>query len=371
MRKSRFLSAVFVSAFITAFSAAAIAAPQGTCTPPGTWVTRTEFPGADVRSWGTFFPPDGRFYVMGGRASDDVGSDYIQVNIYDPATDTWSASNATFADGQVNNMVGGVLDFGGTQYIVVVGGSAAGATTATSEVRQYDPVGDAMISLTNDPWPGNANGTTLPGGAAVYENKLFVFGGYNISLNSTDTIYQFDPAAAEGSRWTTMTATLPSPASYIPAATSNGLIYVIGGAFWDATLGTPTLVDTANSFSYDPDTDTITAITSIPRATGETRAVTAPDGTIWVLGGGRTAPNPSNEVDVYDPVGDIWTTGPAFPTARRNFAADIDAATGTIWAIGGYDATAVALSPGVNEEFDACAPITDRIFADGFDPPTP
>ena len=32
---------------------------------------------------------------------------------------------------------------------------------------------------------------------------------------------------------------------------------------------------------------------------------------MWVLGGGRTAPNPSNEVDIYDPVTNTWTTGAA------------------------------------------------------------
>jgi hypothetical protein len=49
--------------------------------------------------------------------------------------------------------------------------------------------------------------------------------------------------------------------------------------------------------------DNWTSIATIPRATGETRAVTI-NGKMWVLGGGRTAPNPSNEVDIYDPATD-------------------------------------------------------------------
>ena len=58
-----------------------------------------------------------------------------------------------------------------------------------------------------------------------------------------------------------------------------------------------------------------------------------------VMGGGRVAPNPSNEVDIYDPGTNTWTTGspvPAFTTARRNFATDTDG-TSRIWLAGGYD----------------------------------
>jgi hypothetical protein len=372
MRKSRFLSRVFISMFAVALCGAAAAAtphPTGTCTPPGdTWETRADFPNtAIVRAWGVFFPADGKVYLMGGRPTDNGGDDFVNVNIYDPATDTYSTSNASFDDNQVNNMVGGVLDFGGTSLIVTVGGSAAGATTATDATRTYDPVGDSLQVLTNDPWPGAAGGTTLPGGAAVYENKLFVFGGFEIGVGMADGVWVFDPAAAEGSRWTTMTATLPTPIGYIPTAQSGGLIYLLGGSTWDDVNAT--IVDSAESSVYDPDTDTISPVTPIPRATAETRAVTAPDGTVWVLGGGRVDPNPSNEVDIYDPVGDAWTTGIAFVNARRNFAADIDPATGNIWAIGGYDVTPAPTF--FNEQFTACSGPDDTIFEDGFDgPPT-
>jgi len=368
MRKSRFLSRVFVSTFIAtvcATAAEAAAQPQGPCTPPGAWAPRTDIPTTEVRSWGTFYPPDGKLYLMGGRFDDTAGDDFIQVNIYDPATDTWSLSNATFNDNQVNNMVGGVLDFGSGPVIVTVGGSAAGNTTSSSDTRMYDPVGDSLQVLTNDPWIGNTDGAMLPGGAAVYENKLFVFGGFDINISMLTTIYQFDPSAAEGSRWTQSTASLPNPIGYIPTAMSNGKIYLFGGSLWDDV--NLVLLDSTESSVYDPDADTISPTAVIPRATAETRAVTAPDGTVWVLGGGRVDPNPSNEVDIYDPTTDSWSTGPAFVNPRRNFAADIDPATGNIWAVGGYDSSNAPLS--FNEQFTACVVIDDTIFADGFDGP--
>src|SRR5205807_2407534 len=57
-----------------------------------------------------------------------------------------------------------------------------------------------------------------------------------------------------------------------------------------------------------------------------------------VMGGGRTAPNPSMEVDAYNPGTNTWTMNtpvPMFTTARRNFPTDTDGTT-RIWLGGGY-----------------------------------
>ena len=45
---------------------------------------------------------------------------------------------------------------------------------------------------------------------------------------------------------------------------------------------------------------------------------------MYVMGGGREAPNPSNEVDIYDPVANSWSVGTPFAEARRNFPTDTD-----------------------------------------------
>ena len=60
------------------------------------------------------------------------------------------------------------------------------------------------------------------------------------------------------------------------------------------------------------------------------------------MGGGRDAPNPSNEVDIYDPSTNSWSTGQPFVTARRNFATDTDS-TNRIWLVGGYASDGVTL----------------------------
>ena len=66
------------------------------------------------------------------------------------------------------------------------------------------------------------------------------------------------------------------------------------------------------------------------------------NGQMWVLGGGRTAPNPSNQVNIYDPVANTWSLGPPFTTGRRNFPADSNG-TDRIFLAGGYDTSGTTL----------------------------
>src|SRR5262249_56341890 len=77
------------------------------------------------------------------------------------------------------------------------------------------------------------------------------------------------------------------------------------------------------------------AIAPIPRATGETRGLNFCN-MMYVMGGGRVAPNPSTEVDIYDPVANSWSVGTPFVNARRNFPTDTDG-TSNIWLAGGYE----------------------------------
>jgi hypothetical protein len=318
------------------------------------WTAGPASPTVMARGQGTWFPANSRFYVLGGRTTDVAGSDLLNPSEYDPATGTWTLKAATFPSNEVNNMSGGVLIDGGQPYIFCVGGSAAGAATSTPTVRRYDPIADVITTVATDPWPAPAN--TLPGGSAVFNNKLYVFGGFTINAAMTDQVWEFDPAAAAGSRWTLKTSVLPAQIGYVPCARIGNLIYIGGGSLW--VVATLTLADSTSSFVYDPVADTIAAIAPIPRATGETRAVEY-GGALWVLGGGRVAPNPSNEVDAYSPGTNTWSLGPAFVTPRRNAAVDRDAA-GNIYVCGGYAPAAQTNSFEIFRQFS-----TPYCFGDG------
>jgi hypothetical protein len=356
MRNFLLVALVVALATVVAFPAAVSAQA---CNPYGgqnTWVVKPPVPTPITRAWGVFFPGNGNFYAMGGRQTDTAGSDYINPREFNPTTNTWTVKSAAYSSLQVCNMVGGVLTFLGNSVIITVGGSAAGGTTATSEVRAYNPITDVMTVIATDPWPGNVGGTVLPGGGAVFNNNLYVFGGFNINVGMVNTIWQFNPAAAAGTRWTQKTAVLPAGRGYIPTATAGNFIYMAGGSDFVGAL----ITDTNQSVRYDPVADVISPIAPIPRATGETRAVLQPfDNTIWVLGGGRVAPNPSTEVDVYNPATNTWSTAPAMANPKRNFSADMDPQTpalgARIWAVGGYDAAGAVNA--LNNQFTCTVPV--------------
>ncbi len=302
---------------------------SGGCAPSG-WSAGPDMPTVLVRAVGVHFQADGNFYTVGGRISDNAGDDFQHVLQYNPNSNAWTQMASTLPDNQMNNMACGVLTVSGTPLIYCVGGSAAGNTTATARVFTYDPATDTPALLGTDDWPGDAAGTILPGGFAVANNKLYILGGFDINVASTNEIWEFDPNAAAGSRWTQKVNT-PEGIMYAPTCTINGIIYVGGASDFQGA----TVVDTTNSFSFDPVANTIGTIAAIPRATGETRGLNFND-QMYVIGGGRVAPNPSNEVDIYDPGTNSWTTGDPFVNARRNFPTDTDGTTRIVLS-GGYD----------------------------------
>ena len=302
----------------------------GSCGQSG-WSAGPDLPSVGVRLVGVYFQANGKFYAMGGRSADTAGSDFTHPFEYDPSSNSWTTKSATYPDNQVNNMACSVLADSGTPYIYCVGGSAAGATTATGRVFRYDPVTDT-ISAVAAPWP---TVNIIPGGFTIFQNKLYILGGFDITNGvATNQIWQFTPPTS----WVQKTTVLPVARGYIPTTTIGSLIYTGGGA--DITGGA--ITDAADSFVYNPVADSISTIANIPRATGETRALNV-NNTMWVMGGGRTAPNPSNEVDIYDPVAGTWSIGTPFATARRNFPTDTDGTT-RIWLAGGYAPTAPTAS---------------------------
>ncbi len=216
-----------------------------------------------------------------------------------------------------------------------MGGSQSQVVGTTGRVFSYNPATDTITTLAaGDDWPGSQTNTFLPGGFAVAGNKLYIIGSFNANAVPpvmTNQVWQFDPTAAVGSKWLAR-ANYPLARGYVPAATIGGNIYTAGGSALDPTGA---LIDSVESFKYDVAGNAWTAIDPIPRGTGETRAVTMGNN-MWVLGGGRTAPNPSSQVNVYNPAVSVWSTAPSMIAARRNFPADSNG-NGLIFVAGGYD----------------------------------
>jgi hypothetical protein len=310
--------------------------PTPTATPAAcSWAAGPSMPSVGTRMAGVFFPANGKFYAMGGRMSDSAGSEFTHPLEYDPVANSWTTKMATYPDNHVNNMACGVLTDAGTPYIYCVGGSAVTIPDISDRVFRYNPVTD-VISPVAAPWPA-VMGMVLPGGFTVFNNKLYILGGFDTITNGGQAINQIWEFTPTTNVWVQKGAVLPVPLGYIPTTTIGTLIYTGGGT--DITAGL--LTDTTNSFVYNPVADTISTIASIPRATGETRALNFCN-QMYVMGGGRTAPNPSNEVDIYDPVSNTWSMGLPFTTARRNFPTATDGTT-HIWLSGGYGSDGVTV----------------------------
>jgi N-acetylneuraminic acid mutarotase len=179
----------------------------------------------------------------------------------------------------------------------------------------------------------------VPSGFAVVQNKLFILGGLTMGneIKVTNRIFEFTPENPIGSQWTQKAAILPVALAYIPAAAIGNLIFTAGGS----TFAPCNLTDTTNSYVYDPVKDTISLIPNIPRATGETHAVNVAN-EMWVVGGGRTAPNPSSEVNIYNPSTGQWRVGSPLSAGQRNFAVASDGAR--VFVAGGYDSATVPLN---------------------------
>jgi N-acetylneuraminic acid mutarotase len=304
--------------------------------PEANWSSSPDLPTDLVRATGVYFPANGRFYAMGGRMSDAFGSDMTTPYEYNPKTNTWAFKTAPFPDNQVSNMACGVLNVGRKPYIYCVGGtSAGGTTTATKRVFRYDPVTDTMQTAGFDAWTESAP-DTVPGGFAVVQNKFYIVGGLTVGSGVTNRIFEFNPASPVGSQWAQKAVTLPVALGFVPTTAIGDLIFTAGGS----TLAPCALSETDNSYVYDPVTDSVSTIAKIPRATGETRALTVGD-EMWVLGGGRKVSHRSTEVQIYNPSTGQWRVGSTFSTGQRNFAADTDGAR--VFLAGGYNAAEVPL----------------------------
>ncbi|MEM8873799.1 MAG: malectin domain-containing carbohydrate-binding protein [Planctomycetota bacterium] len=238
---------------------------------------------------------DGKLYVIGGvvgPSSNKEALDYVQV--FDPATNTWSLDTAmpygSFAANTA--VIGGKLYVAGGLTNV---GFGSGVQTH-GLVSVFDPVthvwttGLAEMPLAADSAATGTNGSSL-----------FVFGGRSggdAVSNGFDTVQIYDPATD-----TWITSSNPGGPAALPQA-RGGIVSApfIGGKFY--VIG------------------------------GETQT-----------GGGATSDNVYDRVDIYDTLTDTWTTGPSMITPRHGMSPIV--AGGRIYVIGGGEQSGRSFSDAV------------------------
>jgi Kelch motif len=320
------------------------------CTPSsGAWTDRATIPAAPglIRADGVYWPANGLAYVLGGRTSDTAGSFNQVIYTYNATTNTWAQASTMLTDMDTSNLATVMLNGPAGPRIYAVGGAIAGAGVTPSDiVRIYDPATGTLT--TGTPWPQTPH--VLPGGWAVYNNKLYIFGGFDPVTGGgsmTDNIWIYDPMVGAGGTWTQSPAHLALARGYIPTTLIGNFMYLAGGSqFSGGTLTNETITE-----RYDPVTNTIcdACVADLPNATSNAKGFT--DGTLFYVPGGFF-PTANDMLQIYNPGSNSWTTGPVLLHPVRNYAkAQLPT---SFLVVGGYDAV-VGIS-NWNQQFTFGAP---------------
>jgi hypothetical protein len=342
-------------------------------------VTLSPTPGTNPlkikRAAAVAYPPNGDIYLLGGRHGVD-GEDWALNKIlqYAPVSDSWTVkagqidSGASQGEIYSANMAAGVLtDSSNNVRIYAIGGASVNSQEATT-VRVYDPIADTVTNLTGDSWPITA--TRVAGGYAVYNNKMYLFGGFSYQGGSTgkgqvftDT-WRFDPTAPTGSKWTQMPNTnLHLGRAYIASAVVDGKLYAIGGDTYTPGIpGTLVPVNNVEMMDLTQQNPVWVNVASLPTARGDMGAWGYDTGSGYEIAGkvavaGGHYDVPDNIGYLYDPVANSWSAFPNMIDATRNYG--YTELNGFLYALGGYDYTLGTPSgANFNQRYDASGPPT-------------
>lgn len=250
---------------------------------------------------------NGKIYVIGGyEFGNSRVSDVIEE--YDPATDTWTTKQQMLASRENASCAaanGKVYVFGGRD--------SSYSGTKTSYV--YDPVANSWTALADMPE------TTYTSVAATANNKIYIVGG-----TMSAGILEYDPAT---NIWSSSLTSPPTLRGQGPGAiVANDRLYIIGG-YLNVGLST-----TTKNESYDPVSDTWKTHTDMP-VSGMANGVVK-DGKIYL-----TVGSSSDAVYIYDPVADLWSSGPSLLSTHTR--PEVGIVDNSFYVIGGYDNSAEQL----------------------------
>jgi hypothetical protein len=361
--------------------------------PVGSWSDIAPFPSVSIpptpgavplrlkRANATAYFPNGKLYVLGGRAGTD-GDDTTLRNIfeYTPGNPgTWVQKAALLDDQAVgsrwtaNMAVATLTDTQGVNIYAIGGTSIDGVPT--DRVRVYNPIADTVTNLTTDPWP--ATPMRNPGAWAVWNNKLYIYGGF--SALGAGAVYPetwvFDPLGAPGAKWQRITsADLPVARGFMAGVHLDGHIYAIGGDTWNS--GTRQLIpsDLVHRMNPAQPSPTWTAVANLPTARGDLGAWAYDTGTNYEISGriavaGGVFPVPDAQGYLYDPGANSWGAFPNLVHPTRNFG--FAQLNGYLYAFGGYDySNGLPQGANWNQRYDATQPIGSPTSTTTGTPPT-
>ena len=314
--------------------------PTPTCTPggsPGPW---TQAAPVAIDHYGGFMDSDGTFAYEGGGYSFSAADNINQFGRFDPVANTWTPLAAV---PDLNNGEASAVYAPNVNKLFVFGGEEVSLGTVVNTTRIYD--------IGTNTW---STGAPMPDvrafmGSGYYNGKIYLVGGYSTGNvdPSFGQVWEYDPVLNTfNTSRTSMPITMGGPGFGI----INGHIYIAGGRDINNT-NLNTLYD------YDIAADTWAARANLPTGINVPGSAVIGD-KLWVFGGGnpfaggsaaapasakkglgasRTqslSPDTTNMLQVYDPVSNSWTSGPNL-NQQRSFPAGTDVGN-TAVAVGGY-----------------------------------
>ncbi len=281
---------------------------------------------------GSALLPNGKVLVAGGGSTS--GSALASAELYDPVTNTWSSAGNMSAGRWLPSTI--LLQNG---KVLVVGGTF---TTAAAEL--YDPATNTWSSAGS---PGIAlqgqRAVLLPGG------QVLVTGGENPTTNYVASCELYNPST---NTWTNAAPMANIRSEHSIALLQNGEVLVAGG-FTGSFVGTAI----ASAEIYNPATNTWSSANSMAVARARQSARLLPGGQVLVMGG-ENSTGALASAEIYDPSSNTWSSAPAM-AAARDFLTSTLLPGGKMLVVGGNASS----NPG-NSQLFSLAPIANNKIYD-------
>jgi N-acetylneuraminic acid mutarotase len=300
----------------------------------GTWTTLA--PVSPSAAEGMTVGGIGQVIVAAYGFSASVAGNTNQTRLYNINTDSWSTGAPAPLPVRAEAASGDTTHGG---FLYVIGGGNSGV--ALPDLVRYDPVLDAWTTLT--PMNTARAGAT----AAVIDDAIFVIGGRQSTGGPCsggpylNTVEKYD---IDTDTWSPV-APLLNGRSDLAAVAHGGKIFVFGGC-----TGTASAPSVSNEVDiYDPQTDTWTT-GSTPMLTGRASLVAGHSGNqVFAIGGTTDGVSTLNVNEVYDIPSNTWSTNAATMTTARQ-EAGVNSHGGRIYVVGGSTAS-FGTSTAANEVF--------------------
>jgi N-acetylneuraminic acid mutarotase len=228
-----------------------------------TWQVKTPMP--TPRSQVSACTVKGKIYAIGGSSGPSTGwTPVANVDIYDPATDSWT-KGADFPNARTEIGLVAVND-----KIYAIGG-IDGKSAASKSVDIYDPASNS--------WSKGADMITARGTmpACALDGKIYVFGGSNGGASNWNHYASAEMYDIATNSWSAI-KDMPESRSHLTGCAFNKKIYAIGGTQLDKGMSY------SNMASYNPQTNTWENEPSMITAREAFNAVVL-DGKIFAIGG--------------------------------------------------------------------------------------